>query len=381
MSRNKVVHSPNGQYSLHMSPNEGHLILYRGNVVVWRVNSQGVAEKCFMQPDGNLVLKSADNKVIWTSHTSGNAGAELRLDDGGQVFIVLEEGTPLWLAGMPQGQYDSDIDSSHVISLLFPIRAAFYYPWYPETWTVNGKPVRYTPTLGRYQSGRATVQRAHVDMLEYANVEVSIASWWGPDTHLDRARLTNLLNLSKGKSLTWTIYHEEERHKNQTIQELQQDLDYLKKWFAWHENWAHVDGLPLLFVYNEGNCDVSRRWMAAANGEWYVVLKTFRNHDDCPVQPNHWHEYGPATAVVHKPGYSFSISPGFWRATEASPILARLSMEEWRANVMGMVSSKEPWQLITTFNEWGEGTAVEGCTEWGSSSGYGHYVDVLHSIQ
>ena len=121
--------------------------------------------------------------------------------------------------------------------------------------------------------------------------------------------------------------------------------------------------------------------MAAANGDWYIVLKTFRNHDDCSVQPNHWHEYGPATAVVHKPGYSFSISPGFWKVTEGTPILARLSMEEWRTNVMGMVSSREPWQLITTFNEWGEGTAVEACTEWESSSGYGQYADVLHSIR
>ena len=213
MSRNNIVHAPNGRYSLHMSPNEGDLIVYRGDIVVWRVNGQG-AEKCFMQPDGNLVLKLADSRVTWTSHTSGNQGADLHLDNEGQLLIVLEEGTPLWLAGMPQGQY-SNI-TSHV-RFIFPIRAAFYYPWYPETWTVKGNPVRYTPTLGRYQSSDAAVQRAHVDMLEYANVDIAIASWLGPDTHLDRARLTNLLNSSKGRSLKWTIYHEEERLKDQTM--------------------------------------------------------------------------------------------------------------------------------------------------------------------
>ena len=44
-----------------------------------------------------------------------------------------------------------------------------------------------------------------------------------------------------------------------------------------------------------------------------------------------------------------------------------------------MVASREQWQLVTTFNEWGEGTAVEGATEWQSSSGYGAYLDALHN--
>jgi hypothetical protein len=43
-----------------------------------------------------------------------------------------------------------------------------------------------------------------------------------------------------------------------------------------------------------------------------------------------------------------------------------------------MVASGAPWQLVTTFNEWGEGTAVESAEEWASSSGYGDYLDALH---
>lgn len=44
-----------------------------------------------------------------------------------------------------------------------------------------------------------------------------------------------------------------------------------------------------------------------------------------------------------------------------------------------MVASGEPWQLVTTFNEWGEGTATEPATEWSSNSGYGLYLDALHT--
>ena len=34
---------------------------------------------------------------------------------------------------------------------------------------------------------------------------------------------------------------------------------------------------------------------------------------------------------------------------------------------------------MTTYNEWGEGTAVEPATEWASPSGFGVYLDILHN--
>jgi hypothetical protein len=48
-------------------------------------------------------------------------------------------------------------------------------------------------------------------------------------------------------------------------------------------------------------------------------------------------------------------------------------------NVRDLVASKQPWQLITTFNEWGEGTAVESAKDWASASGFGTYLDALHN--
>jgi hypothetical protein len=44
-----------------------------------------------------------------------------------------------------------------------------------------------------------------------------------------------------------------------------------------------------------------------------------------------------------------------------------------------MIASMEQFQLITTFNEWGEGSAVESAQEWSSASGYGSYLDALHN--
>jgi hypothetical protein len=44
-----------------------------------------------------------------------------------------------------------------------------------------------------------------------------------------------------------------------------------------------------------------------------------------------------------------------------------------------MVRSHARWQLVTTFNEWLEGTAVESAREWATRSGEGAYLDALHA--
>ena len=45
-----------------------------------------------------------------------------------------------------------------------------------------------------------------------------------------------------------------------------------------------------------------------------------------------------------------------------------------------MVNSGAPLQLVTTFNEWGEGSQFEGATQYQSASGFGAYADVLHRV-
>jgi hypothetical protein len=296
------------------------------------------------------------------------------VDDGG-FAAVIQGDIPLWLEGIPRGTYTGQSSQN----LAFPIRAAFYYPWYPATWTVNGEYAHFEPLLGYYSSGDPVVAIDHVLSLEYAHVELSIASWWGPDTHLDRARLSLLMDesIALESGVKWSVYHEDERSLDQSPDEIRSDLDYLKKWFAWHSAWAHIDGRPVIFVYNDGGCDVAERWMEASNDEWFVVLKVFRGWSDCNVQPDSWHQYGPATAAIDE-SHSFAISPGFWRADQSQPLLNRINAQTWCNNVQDMVNSDAPWHLITTFNEAGEGTMIEASDAWSSSSGYGFYLDALH---
>ena len=76
----------------------------------------------------------------------------------------------------------------------FPIRAAFYYPWFPEAWRQSGLSpfTRYTPSLGLYDSRATTVIRSQIRAMQYARVQAGIASWWGVGSRTDQ-RLPLLL--------------------------------------------------------------------------------------------------------------------------------------------------------------------------------------------
>ena len=120
----------------------------------------------------------------------------------------------------------------------------------------------------------------------------------------------------------------------------------------------------------------SDRWKQANTVGAYIVLKVFSGYRLCASQPDSWHQYSPAVATDQQSGYSYSISPGFWLVGQ-SVRLAR-DLTRWNQNIRDMVASGAPWQLVTTFSEWGEGTAVEPALEWSSASGNGQYLDALH---
>lgn len=267
-----------------------------------------------------------------------------------------------------------------------PVRAAFYYPWFPETWSVNGVHVAYQPLLGYYDSSTQSVVDQHIHALDYGGVKVAIASWWGPSTHHENTRIPLLMQRTGavGSQLKWALYYEPEGSGDPTVAQIQSDLAYIKSNYASSPSYAHVNGKPVIFVYNasanDNACALADKWSQANGGDFYVDLKVFPGYKLCSTQPDSWHQYSPAVAEDRQPGYAFVISPGFYRADEAAARLAR-DPARWTQEVADLVASGAPWQLVTTFNEWGEGTAVEAAQDWASSSGYGTYLDALHAQQ
>jgi Glycosyl hydrolase family 99 len=268
------------------------------------------------------------------------------------------------------------------------LHAAFYYPWFPETWGDPRDPfTNYHPSLGYYSSDDARVIANHVDAMIYAHLDAGISSWWGQGQHSENTRFPAQLAAANGKPFKWTLYYEKEGYGDPTVSELTADLNYIKSNYAHNSSYLTRNGNPVIFVWADANdgCGMADRWKqanAAVGNSFYVVLKVFPGYTSCASQPDGWHQYAPAGAGVaenDQPGYSFTISPGFWLKGEPAPRLDR-DPSRWRTNIIDMVNSNEPLQLVGTFNEWGEGTAVESAQEWSSSSGYGTYLDALHNL-
>jgi Phosphoesterase family len=260
-----------------------------------------------------------------------------------------------------------------------PLRGAFYYPWFPGAWTQKGiyPYTHYHPAVGFYSSTDPALIAYQVAGMQYAGLDFAISSWWGQGSREDQAVPAELAAATG--EFKWSLYYEPEGTGNPTVGQLQSDLAYLAAHYAGSPAYLTVGGRPVLFVYGDGgdSCSMATRWAQANAGRFYLVLKVFTGYRTCAAQPDSWHQYGPAVAADSQRGYSYSVSPGFWKADETSPRLAR-DLSRWTANLTSMVASGAPWQLITTWNEWGEGTAVEDASEWSDPGVFGAYVEAMH---
>ncbi len=281
-----------------------------------------------------------------------------------------------------------------------PIRAAFYYPWFPQAWTQQGQDpfTNYTPTRGFYSTDLATVQAQIADM-QSAGITVGIASWFGPGSSTD-PHWPTLIGAAQGTGFAWAPYYEPEGTSDPTPAQIADDLHSMYAQYLGtntDSGLAYIAGKGMpVFVYNADDltqakgCDTVNRWTAARqllsqeyNQVVYVDLKVFPGYASCPGGGgiDGWHQYAPASATQNfaaAPGDgSFSISPGFWKSGVpygTAPFLAR-DRARWQADIATMNASGAKWQLITTYNEWGEGTAIESASGCRNPTPTGTYCD------
>jgi len=262
----------------------------------------------------------------------------------------------------------------------YPIRAAFYYPWFPQAWNQQGiNPFsQYRPSLGYYNTNDIAVIERHIAAMQYGKIQVGIASWWGQGHHTD-GHVATLLREGEKMHFSWALYVESEGQGDPSVEAIHSDLEYIQRQYASSSAYLKINGRFVIFVYADQNdrCGMADRWKEANTVGAYLVLKVFPGYQSCASQPDGWHQYAPASAQRQIGMSSYTISPGFWKAGETTPRLER-DIEQWNSAIQAMVAAKTDFQLICSFNEWGEGTAVESGTKWESPSGYGIYLDALH---
>ncbi len=266
----------------------------------------------------------------------------------------------------------------------FPIHAAFYYAWYPEAWLRD--PVfpysLFHPSLDYYSAYDARVVRKHTDAMLYANLDAGIYSWWSPDGYPQTdERFSRYLAAARTTPFRWAIYYEREGYDNPSVDKIRSDLEYIRDRYAVKPAYLKVGGRFVVYVYGNSadNCDTAARWREANTFGAYIVLKGFAGFRTCSAQPDAWHQYSAALAEYDFSPDAFMIAPGFDEGSEPSSRLSR-DVTRWRSDIAAMVASNARWQLVLTFNEWPEGTAVESAQEWATPSGYGAYVDALHEL-
>jgi Glycosyl hydrolase family 99 len=171
----------------------------------------------------------------------------------------------------------------------FPIRATFYYGWFPEAWNQDEIDpfTLYHPTLGFYDSGNPAVLRSQIAALRYAHVSTAISSWWGHGSRTD-SRFPLALALARQTPVRWALYYEAEGYGDPSAAQIHGDLLYLKQRYFNQPAYLRVDGKPVVFAYGDGreDCSVAQRWHDANAGIGaYLVLSAFGAREHLSFEP------------------------------------------------------------------------------------------------
>ena len=273
-----------------------------------------------------------------------------------------------------------------------PYYATFFYPWYensatdgaysywqdegnrpPATWfshyLPDPDPTKFDPASELYSSLDYSTFKWEVAKMAEARQEVAITSWFGRGTKQDVALSTYLNDFMKRPdnpypNLRFALYYEQEGFSDPTVSQLVADLDYIKANFATSPYFLKVGGKPVIFVYGNGTdgAATSQRWKDAVTqtgNAFYYVLKVYDGYASDPNQPSSWHQYAPAGRYASFGRCSTFVSPGFWKDAAGETVRLPRDLTAFTSAVRDMVAAGTTWNLVETWNEWGEGSSVE----------------------
>ena len=288
---------------------------------------------------------------------------------------------------------------------------AFYYTWYgnPE---VSGKWVHWRrgesdfslldrkglpyvrstnhPTIGLYDSNDPLVISGHLKLVRDAGIDALIATWWGQGDFTDKAFEASMDVADNMRSTTkLTVYYE--TVPDEDPQEAVEDLLYLLEKYGDRDSFLKANGIPVVFIYGRAMGQLSaEKWgevVAAVKKEKPAVLIA---DTDSRTKPNKadfdgFHFYNPVGRIkrgtdmgsfyrkyVEKyraPGkiVCLTIIPGYddTHVREPGTAVARENGELYSRSWSSAVAARPDWILITSWNEWHEGSEIEPSVEDG----------------
>mmetsp|Transcript_31502 Transcript_31502/g.64078 ORF Transcript_31502/g.64078 Transcript_31502/m.64078 type:complete len:539 (+) Transcript_31502:227-1843(+) len=134
----------------------------------------------------------------------------------------------------------------------------YYYPWHGSNFHGRQYLRGYLdppqlPALGEYDDTEPAVIRQHLEWSRGANINLWVASWWGPGSREDTTLKNVILPHSDLPGTKIALFYETtsriKKSMNYTTVNVYADVEYIAKTYFDDPNYLRIGNRPVLFVY------------------------------------------------------------------------------------------------------------------------------------
>ncbi len=242
------------------------------------------------------------------------------------------------------------------------------------------------PVIGLYDSTDPLVLRGHLKLAAEAGIDAFIASWWGIGDFSDEAMAKLMDEADALDGCKVAVYYETvpERKPDRAVEE----LNYVLERYGSREGYMKVDGKPVIFLYG-------RVMSQLPTEQWAEVIDRVRAEREAifiadtdatnapPDNVDGLHLYNPCGRVqrgddmkafyAEKIGQArekgliacATIIPGYDDTAIRAPglVAPRLGGQLYQALWEYAIAAEPDWIIITSWNEWHEGSEIEPSIE------------------
>jgi len=243
------------------------------------------------------------------------------------------------------------------------------------------------PSFGLYDSKDPHVIRRHLKGCGEAGIDGLIATWWGQGLFHDKA-LAVALEEAAGTATKMSVYYETVPESG--VRGVVDDLRYLLVQYGSHPGFFVHDGKPVLFVYGRAMGQLSaEEWgqgLSQVRADHEVTLMADTGSEALIPRFDGGHTYNPVGWVVQQADMATSYQELVQKCRNAGKIACatvipgyddsnigrkriqvahRRGGELYKSLWTQAEQSNPDWMLITSFNEWHEGSEIEPSIEHG----------------